>query len=63
MYFDYSFGLTGKVKMSEDGIISKVNAGAIYGGVDMSREKAELLEGLGISWMHADESLISRHGC
>jgi len=58
IYFDYSFGLTGKVNMSEDGILSKVNAGAIYGEQEMSRSKKELLEGLGISWMHAEESLI-----
>jgi formamidopyrimidine-DNA glycosylase len=58
IYFDWSFGLTGKVHMDDSGIITKLNVGMVYGEQEMSRLKEEFLEGLGISWIHAEESLI-----
>lgn len=60
IYFDWSFGLTGKVHIDDKDIIKKVNVGAIYGEQDMSRSKDELLEGLGICWVHATEEDLQK---
>ena len=55
IYFDWSFGLTGEVRINDANILVKHNVGAIYGEQDMSRFKEELLKGLGVSWIHASE--------
>ncbi len=57
IYLDWSFGLTGKVRIN-DIELTKVKAGFVYGDESMSREKSELLEGLGHSWMHADKEQL-----
>lgn len=60
IYFDWSFGLTGEVRINDAGILVKHNVGAIYGEQNMSRCKEELLENLGISWIHASEEELQK---
>lgn len=60
IYFDWSFGLTGKVHMDDSGNLNKLNIGMVYGEKEMSRSKEELLEGLGISWIHSDLEAITQ---
>lgn len=55
-----SFGLTGKIKINQDNIITKINTGWIYGedelydNIDNSKHK------LGVDWMTSDKLLLDR---
>ena len=54
IFIDWSFGLTGKVKIDDDRI-KKVNSGAVYGEQDMYCSKDQLLQGYGVNWLSATE--------
>jgi formamidopyrimidine-DNA glycosylase len=60
IYLDWSFGLTGEVRINDNNILVKHNVGTVYGHNNMSRSKNELLDGLGVCWVHASDEELNR---
>lgn len=61
---DWSFGLTGKVKIDHNDNLKKINTGLVYGQENSYKEYDELVKGLssklGIDWMRSSITLLQQ---
>lgn len=61
---DWSFGLTGKVKIDHNNNLKKINTGLVYGQENSYKEYDELVKGLssklGTDWMRSSRALLEQ---
>jgi len=61
---DWSFGLTGKVKIDHNNNLKKINTGLVYGQENSYKEYDELVQGLssklGTDWMRSSRTLLQQ---
>lgn len=61
---DWSFGLTGKVKIDHNNNLKKINTGLVYGQENSYKEYDELVKGLssklGTDWMRSSRTLLQQ---
>lgn len=61
---DWTFGLTGKVKIDHNNNLKKINTGIVYGQENSYKEYDELVKGLssklGTDWMRSSRALLEK---